>query len=503
MRSSLTSSVFLLVLWCCVGFSEAICVECLEIDGHLGWCRWFNGPITGTETEGHLGSQLNPPMTWQINSSVFSTFSSETLQDTVITCATSSLATPQTSELSTCRVCGKRFKNSLRVRIHMARMHKDKAALPPPSTDTNINTQNVAVEGLLTTTTTTTVSAQTSSSALMNNKAPTEGRETTSTFTSTRTSTISNPTNRVSAAGSMSTPSLHELQQSPRSLRLVQAQQSSSLPDNTPPSIHSTTTRQSVMRVVKNRPTLVASRPIERLKWKCICSKLLNGYRGYKSHIRSCVVAKRLLVSPGAARAGSDSHTVSQSAGQEHEAIDVDNYRSADIHSLPSDLDFDLNSNKLNSSANLITNNVTDTNDNIPFIPTVPNVSPDSDLGDDRGSLSQDKTGIRIAFDHPSPSASKPWRPLPGVPLPRTEAAWLEMNRFFHAAPIFRFATGVIGDIDLAAAEFNQAIYGYLKDKYGTLRGNKILSRPITLQSVPYKIFSSFIRNRLQAFLDK
>ncbi len=26
--------------------------------------------------------------------------------------------------------------------------------------------------------------------------------------------------------------------------------------------------------------------------------------------------------------------------------------------------------------------------------------------------------------------------------------------------------------------------------------------RPITLQSVPYKIFSSFIRNRLQAFLD-
>ena len=27
--------------------------------------------------------------------------------------------------------------------------------------------------------------------------------------------------------------------------------------------------------------------------------------------------------------------------------------------------------------------------------------------------------------------------------------------------------------------------------------------RPITLQSVPYKIYSSFIRNRLQAFLDK
>src|SRR6267154_350505 len=304
----------------------------------------------------------------------------------------------------------------------MGRIHKEKAALPPPSTNTNTNTQNVAVEGLLTTTTTTTVSAQTSSSTLINNKVPTEGRETTSTSTSTRTSTISNPTNRVSAAGRMSTSTLNEFQQSPQALQPVQIQQSSSLPDNTSTSVHSTTTRLSVMRVVKNRATLVASRPIEKLKWKCICAKLLNGYRGYKSHIRSCAVAKRLLVSPATAQINSDSPTVSQSAGQDHKAIDVDNYRPADIHSLPSDLDFDLNSNKLNSSANLMTNNVTDTNDNIPFIPIVPNISPDSDLGDDRGSLSQDKTGARIALDHPSPTASKPWRPLPWVPLPRTEA---------------------------------------------------------------------------------
>src|SRR6267154_2491064 len=152
MRSSLTSSVFLLVLGCCVGFSEAICVECLEFDDHFGWCRWFNGPITGTETEGQLGAQLNSPMTWPINPSVCSTFSSDTLQDTVITCATSSLATPQTSELCTCGVCGKRFKNSLGVRIHIGRMHKDKA-LPPPSTEATTSTQNVAAEGLLLTTT--------------------------------------------------------------------------------------------------------------------------------------------------------------------------------------------------------------------------------------------------------------------------------------------------------------------------------------------------------------
>ena len=192
------------------------------------------------------------------------------------------------------------------------------------------------------------------------------------------------------------------------------------------------------MRVAKGRAVLVASQPIEKPKpkWKCICSRLLNGFRGYKSHIRNCAVARRLLVSPGTTQTGSDSHTVSRSADQEHEAINVDNYRAADINSLPSDLDSDLNSNKLNSSANLMTNNVTDTNDNFPFIPIVPNVSPDSDLGDDRGSLSQDKTEASIAA---APSASKSWRPLPGVPLPRTEAAWLEMNRFFHVAPIFRF----------------------------------------------------------------
>src|SRR6267154_192700 len=89
-----------------------------------------------------------------------------------------------------------------------------------------------------------------------------------------------------------------------------------------------------------------------------------------------------------------------------------------------------------------MTNNVTDTNDTIPFTPIVPNVSPDSDLGDDRCSLSQDKTGARIAFDHPSPSASTPWRPLPGVPLPRTETAWLEMNRFFMRPQFFDLRLG-------------------------------------------------------------
>src|SRR6267154_164953 len=156
MRSSLTSAVFLLVLGCCLGFSEAICVECLEFDGHLNWCRLFNGPITGTNTESQLGANPNPPMNWPVNSSVFSTFPSETLHDKVVTCATTSLAKSQTSELGICRVCGRRFKNSLGVLIHMGRAHKDRAALPPqPSTDNTTNTQEMAAEGLPTTATTT------------------------------------------------------------------------------------------------------------------------------------------------------------------------------------------------------------------------------------------------------------------------------------------------------------------------------------------------------------
>src|SRR6267154_1357394 len=145
-----------------------------------------------------------------------------------------------------------------------------------------------------------------------------------------------------------------------------------------------------------------------------------------------------------------------------------------------------------------MTNNETVTNVNIPFPPVVPNVSPDSDSSDDRGSLSQDETRTSIAFDRPSPSASKLLRPLPGIPLPRTEAAWLEMNRFFHVAPIFRFATGAIGDLDLAAAEFNQAIYSYLKDKYGTLRGNKITKQGDAALDVKYQGFSrSKVRREL------
>ena len=66
---------------------------------------------------------------------------------------------------------------------------------------------------------------------------------------------------------------------------------------------------------------------------------------------------------------------------------------------------------------------------------------------------------------------SEPLRPLLGVPLPKTESAWREMNLHFHISPLFRFAGGKIGDLDLAVTEFNESIYNFLKGKYGTLKG--------------------------------
>ncbi len=70
-----------------------------------------------------------------------------------------------------------------------------------------------------------------------------------------------------------------------------------------------------------------------------------------------------------------------------------------------------------------------------------------------------------------------PLRPLLGVPLPKTDAAWGEMNLHLHASPLFRFAVGKIGDLDLAAEEFNQSIYNYLKGKYGTLKGTETVTK--------------------------
>src|SRR6267154_358615 len=172
----------------------------------------------------------------------------------------------------------RRFKNSLGVRIHMGRMHKDKAALPPPSTDTTTNTLNVSA-------------------------VPTP--EAASASTSAGTSAASNTRNRVAALDRMKTTMSHAFRSPPQPLRAARGQQSKLLLDNASPPvriIQSTTTRLSVTRAARNRTT----QPIGNNQLKCLCGKLVKGYKGYKLHIRACAVSKRLLIAPAPAQASSN-----------------------------------------------------------------------------------------------------------------------------------------------------------------------------------------------------
>src|SRR6266516_2981762 len=50
------------------------------------------------------------------------------------------------------------------------------------------------------------------------------------------------------------------------------------------------------------------------------------------------------------------------------------------------------------------------------------------------------------------------------------------MNAYFHISDLFRFSKGNIDDLDSAAAEFNNSIYGYLAKRHGTLKGRKKMS---------------------------
>src|SRR6267154_707085 len=131
MSTPLSSPAFLLVLASCFVFSGAVCLGCLENDGHLSWC-WYSTdqPITGTDTNGQLGissiSSINSP-DWPVGPDMLSPLSSTDQQQWTDSSAAASAISPSLMQ-RTCKLCGKVFKNSRGVSIHTARMHKSSSS---------------------------------------------------------------------------------------------------------------------------------------------------------------------------------------------------------------------------------------------------------------------------------------------------------------------------------------------------------------------------------------
>src|SRR6266516_7198995 len=80
---------------------------------------------------------------------------------------------------------------------------------------------------------------------------------------------------------------------------------------------------------------------------------------------------------------------------------------------------------------------------------------------------------VSNCYDITNAQSSGSLQPLAGIYLPRTVKQWEKMNSYFHCSSLFRFAAGKITDLDRATAEFNSAIYGYLRDRHGTLSDSK------------------------------
>ncbi len=75
------------------------------------------------------------------------------------------------------------------------------------------------------------------------------------------------------------------------------------------------------------------------------------------------------------------------------------------------------------------------------------------------------------------------------------------MNAFFHSDPLFLYASGKIGDLDLAASEFNRSIYDYLKGKFGTLRSTDSVAK--TENRLLDQKFQGWSHSRVRRELEK
>src|SRR6267154_1021409 len=141
MSTPLSSPVFLLVLASCFVLSGAVCFGCLENNGHLSFCWYLGQPITGTDTDGQSGtSSINSP-DWPVGPEVLPPLASTDQPQWAESTSATGPTVSQTRRQSTCKLCGKVFKNSRGVSIHIARMHKSSSSTasvlvaPPTCTD--------------------------------------------------------------------------------------------------------------------------------------------------------------------------------------------------------------------------------------------------------------------------------------------------------------------------------------------------------------------------------
>src|SRR3989442_14880906 len=108
---------FPLLLALFLPFSEGVFPHGFEADENVKWSRFLNQPITGTDTSGLVETQL-PDRT--PNPAVFSPLASGTGRS-------GSPLPPARSQSTTCKVCGRSFKNSMGLAIHIGRSHKQAA----------------------------------------------------------------------------------------------------------------------------------------------------------------------------------------------------------------------------------------------------------------------------------------------------------------------------------------------------------------------------------------
>src|SRR6267154_2509756 len=421
MSTPLPSPAFLLVLASCFVFSGAVCLGCLENDGHLNWGWYLGQPITETDTDGQSGIfSINSPDWPAVGPGVLSPVASITQEASAMTTATT-----QSRRQSTCKLCGRIFKNSRGVTIHTARMHKSSSSTTsvpvtlPTCTDTaDITNSGAAAVQLIT---------------------PTEqcDRETAAI-------TISDGGQR---------QSINDNNERQRSTGSVASR---------------LTTRST------NQTTAAMPDPTVRLV--CLCGKLCCGRVGLSSHQRSCGPFRRLLLGPivpadqqtvqAAQTNFTDQQTVQTAQTNSETADSFDSIENENFHF--SAADFKLKTNNLDSSSrsqsNIKNHDVINNNNNYLTADRLDTENLEfyfkSDLSDDRFSCEVDCAGLvnhRIAVNRPPASNPSPpvvgeqgnargspesLHPLPGVPLPKSDAGWKEMIFFFHAAPIFRFAWG-------------------------------------------------------------